>query len=219
MILLTGGSGILGQEIEKRLEVHAPSHEELDIANEEDVSKIRADIIIHCAAYTNVNDAEWDRKKCYEVNVIGTKLLSSLGIPMLYMSTDSVFDGEEGNYNEYDIPYPKNFYSLTKLLGEKEVTNGIIIRGCPKTRPWAHEVACTDRFSSAEYVDEIAEKIVKAVSIFDRLPRIVHIGSKRRSHYELAQITKPNVKPIEIKEYKIYRGRDISLSTSLWDSL
>lgn len=218
-ILLTGGSGILGQEIQKLIDVYAPSHDMLDITDPTTIWLPHFDLIIHAAAYTNVNMAEVEKAKCFETNVIGTRNLASTGIPMLYISTDSVFDGNEGNYKESDIPNPINYYSKTKLLGEQAIWNGTIIRCCPKTYPWAHDVACTDRFFSAEYVHETAKKIVRAVEIFYKLPRIVHIGSKRQSHYEFAKRTKPNVKPIEIQYYEVHRGRDISLDCALWDSL
>lgn len=219
MIMLTGGSGILGIEIKKRLDVWSPSHEEFNIIEPKKIPS-SIDLIIHAAAYTNVNKAEQEKDICYKTNVVGTKNLSNVGIPVIYISTDSVFDGVTGNYKETDIPNPKNFYSFTKFLGEQMLyDNDKIIRCCPKTYPWAHNVACIDRFFSAEYVGQTADKIVKAVHNFHSLPRIVHIGSKRRSHYEMALETKPDVRPIEIDHYEVYRGKDTSLDCSLWNSL
>ena len=218
MILLTGGSGRLGLEIQKLIDVWAPSHDEFDILNPKLIPS-GVELIIHAAAYTNVNLAEEEQSLCYKTNVIGTRNLALSGISMIYISTDSVFDGSIGNYKEDDIPYPKNFYSLSKLLGEHEIRNGVIVRCCPKNRPWAHHVACEDRFFSAEYQDETAKKIVKAVSMFNMLPRVIHIGSKRRSHYEMALETRPDVKPIHLSNYSVYRGHDTSLDCSLWDSI
>lgn len=223
MILLTGGSGRLGVEIKKRLDVYAPTRQELDITKEHfDIDT--PELIIHAAAYTDVDGAEYERDLCYRTNVLGTRHLSELGAPMLYISTDSVFDGLCGDYNEEDLPYPKNFYSLTKLLGEREVKEGWIIRCSPKARPWGPEAAYTDRFFSAEYVDQIAEKIVYAVENLGHLPRVVHIGSKRRSHYEMAIETVPDVLEAQagyplMSENRALRGQDLSLDTSLWESL
>lgn len=224
MILLSGGSGILGQELQKLLKVYAPTHEELDVTNREQIkdfiqAKGDIELIIHAAAYTNVNMAEKELEKCYLTNVIGTRNIVLPGIPVVYISTDSIFSGDNGNYKESDIPYPKNFYSFTKYLGELEIKTGWIIRICSKTKPWAHEVACTDRFFSAFYVDDAAREIAYAVKIRESLPRVLHIGSGRKSHYNFARITKPSVKPIEIKEYEVYRGKDWSLNSELWESL
>lgn len=229
MILLTGGHGRLGTEIKKRIACWTPSQEQLDITKSlpplGDV-----DLIVHAAAYTDVDGAETNRAECDRTNVFGTRNLVSTGIPMIYISTDSVFDGEKGNYSEEDIPNPVNFYSLTKLLGEREVRRGLIVRCSPRVRPWEREGAYTDRFFSAEYMDEVADKIVRIIEIFPALApiRILHIGSKRRSHYEMAIETKPEVKPLEaghsvmgqeIYEGRARRGRDLSLDCSLWESL
>ena len=223
-ILLTGGSGLLGQEILRLMpEIDAPTRKQLDLTEAKPLYlETIPDLVVHAAAYTSVNQAELEQELCYATNVTGTKRLASIGCPMLYVSTDSVFDGAMGKYAEDDVPYPKNFYSLTKLLGEQHVRNGIIVRCCPKTRPWAHEVACTDRWFSAEYVDQTAAKIVRIIKMMvqqDRLPKILHIGGARRTHFEMAQETRADVKGIEIPEYTVYRGRDLSLDTSLWESL
>lgn len=85
----------------------------------------RADVVIHTAAFTDVNKCEKNKKRCYEVNYVGTHhLLASakkIKARFIYISTASVFSGQEGNYNERDKPDPKNYYSLTKLLGEAPV--------------------------------------------------------------------------------------------------
>lgn len=223
MILLTGGSGLLGTQIRKLMpEVFAPSHEQMDIMAGRYGHEEIPSLIIHAAAYTNVNKAEEERDLSYQTNVMGTRNLASMNVPMLFISTDSVFDGVKGQYSEKDLPNPKNFYSLTKLLGEHEVEKGVIVRCCPKTYPWAHDVACTDRWFSAEYVHQTAEKIVKIADwmLQDKwLPRVIHIGSKRRTHFEMAQETRPDVRGIEIHEYAVPRGRDLSLDTSLWESI
>lgn len=224
MILLTGGSGRLGTALRGLMsDLWAPSRRELDITAIKPDLKAKimgCQLIVHMAAYTNVNRAEKeDRKLCFQTNVIGTRNLARFGVPMLYISTDSVFDGETGLYKESDQPYPRNFYSLSKYLGELEAKDGVILRCCPKTRPWAHEVACTDRFFSAQYFDEIALKIKRAIQIYKILPKIIHVGGPRLSHYELALQTRPDVRPIEIGEYPVYRGKDWSLDCSLWRAM
>lgn len=228
MILLTGGTGSLGREIKKLMpEVWAPTREELDVLHPLPL-RDTPELIIHCAAYTAVDKAEEERHLCMETNVVGTRILASIA-PMLYISTDSVFDGEEGGYTEEDMPYPQNFYSLTKMLGELEAirAGGKAVRCSPRPRPWAPVCAFADRFFSAEYVDQTAAKVVRAVGMFKKLPKVVHIGSKRRSHYDMAIETRPDVNPIYKDDPKGHsclpsaarRGRDLSLDTSLWESL
>lgn len=218
MILLTGGSGVLGREIKRLMpEVAAPTRDEFNIMNPKIVYGV--DLIVHCAAYTNVDRAELNRHDCYDLNVIGTQKLSRLGIPMMYISTDSVFDGKTGNYHEWDIPNPVNFYSLTKLLGEHQMEDfSVIVRTAFRQSPWKYEYASNDRFSSADYVENIAPQIVKAIRIFDQLPKVINIAGKRRTHYDLAKITKPDVLPIDKEVFSVPRAMDTSLDCSLWES-
>lgn len=222
MILLTGGSGLLGTELQRHIECYAPSKDKFDITDSSLQAPDKTSLIIHAAAYTNVNDAETHKDECYRINVTGTKNIVKLGIPIIYISTDSVFGGEIGNYKEGNIPYPSNFYSLTKLLGEGEVYGGnnVIIRTSFKPNPWKSEYAFTDQYSSAEYVDEIALKISKLIRLYPELPNIVHVGGKRISSYDLAIQTRPDVKPISIHDIPdVLRPHDTSLNCSLMEEL
>jgi dTDP-4-dehydrorhamnose reductase len=94
-------------------------------------------VIIHCAAYTAVDQAEDDKETCYRVNVDGTRNLAliakALNIELIYFSTDYVFDGnKEEPYSVTDVPNPINYYGLTKFLGEEIIktilTNFYIFR-------------------------------------------------------------------------------------------
>ena len=67
-ILLTGGSGLLGKELRKYLEVDAPSHKKMDITKPIQ-TKRHYDLVIHAAAYTDVVKAEKERRLCFDVNV------------------------------------------------------------------------------------------------------------------------------------------------------
>lgn len=220
MILLTGGSGILGQEIQKHLDVYAPPRSVLNIL---DPIVPRCDMIVHLAAYTDVLKAEKDHDLCYQTNVIGTRNMASLGIPMIYISTEYVFDGEKGNYLEDDYPNPQNFYAFTKLLGEYEARRAprsCVIRCLFKPRPFKHKVACVDQYTSGDYVDVIAKEICLAVSNFSRLPPTLHIGLKRKSTLELARRTRSDVERVvrwEIKGVKL--PYDTSLNSNLWQNL
>ena len=101
----------------------------LDITVEEDVydvfDQIQPDVIVHCAAYTNVQKAETDYEAAYNVNIAGTKYISkwcqSNNIKMVYISSDYVFNGN-GNkpWRINDIIDPVNNYGITKRQGEWE---------------------------------------------------------------------------------------------------
>jgi len=229
-ILLTGGSGLLGKKLKHLLEVnwYAPQRKNFDITKPIIDHKSPLghcikdfDLIVHCAAFTDLVRAETEKELCYQTNVIGTRNLASLGIPMLYISTEYVFDGEKGNYSEEDYPNPQNFYALTKLLGEFESrrTRSVVLRCLFKARPFKHPAACDNQFTSGDYVDIIAPEIALAIKNFDALPPTIHIGTGRKSTFDLARQSR-DVKPISILDVKTVKlPKDTSLNCSKWESL
>ncbi len=77
------------------------------------------DVVLHAAAWTNVDGAETDPQGAAAVNVGGTRHAAELGVPLVYYSTDYVFDGGKGEpYVESDAPNPLSAYGRTKLHGE-----------------------------------------------------------------------------------------------------
>lgn len=86
-------------------------------------------LVLHAAAYTAVDAAEADAAAAEAVNVLGTHNAVSLDAPLVYYSTDYVFDGVKGEpYVESDAPRPLSVYGRTKLAGEREVREGWIAR-------------------------------------------------------------------------------------------
>ena len=134
-VLLTGANGMLGQDLSPILEdvgafVIETSEESMDITDSALVSgvlkQVHPDLVIHCAAYTNVDKAEEEPDKAELVNVTGTenvaKICAELDIPIVYISTDYVFDGTKSTpYTPEDTPNPQNVYGRTKLGGEEMV--------------------------------------------------------------------------------------------------
>ena len=138
-ILVTGANGMLGQDLcpileDAGYEVVETDVDTLDITNAEQIqevlSKTMPEIVIHCAAYTNVDKAEEDLKTAELINVTGTENLAEtcgkLGITLVYISTDYVFGGKytrEGcePYKPNDITNPLNNYGITKFEGEEAV--------------------------------------------------------------------------------------------------
>lgn len=107
--------------------------EEIDIQKEEQtvasIEKLHPSIVIHLAAYTDVDGCELDQRKAFGVNAEGAKhvatAVSRCQGRMVYLSTDYVFDGEKREpYLETDVPNPLNVYGRSKLQGEQYVQAG-----------------------------------------------------------------------------------------------
>jgi dTDP-4-dehydrorhamnose reductase len=90
---------------------------------------VDADLVLHAAAWTDVDGAEADPEGARLVNVEGTRNVAALGAPVVYYSSDYVFDGSKREpYVESDEPNPLSAYGRTKLEGEREVREGWIVR-------------------------------------------------------------------------------------------
>ena len=135
-ILLTGKDGQVGFALHKKLvsvgEVIATNRNELNLENPDAIrafiEKIKPDIIINAAAYTDVDKAESEIELAYKLNAEAPKVLaekaSQLDIPMIHFSTDYVFDGLKNEpYVETDQANPQSIYGETKYKGEEAVRN------------------------------------------------------------------------------------------------
>ena len=134
-ILVTGVKGQLGYDVVKALESRGyqpvgVDREEMDLMNnnmiQNFIMNLKPEAIIHCAAYTAVDQAEEEVEICYQINAEAVKVIAecakTLDIPMIYISTDYVFDGTKASeYVETDIPNPINVYGASKLKGEQYV--------------------------------------------------------------------------------------------------
>lgn len=90
---------------------------------------LTADGVLHAAAWTDVDGAEESPEGALAVNYTGTRNVVALGAPVVYFSTDYVFDGKKREpYVESDEPAPLSVYGLSKLAGEREVRRGWIVR-------------------------------------------------------------------------------------------
>ena len=234
-VLLTGGTGRLGTELQTelkgRLELSAPSHQDLDITNLESIQKALAeyhpDVVVHTAAYTDVSGAENERAACWNTNVIGTrnlvKALQGSGAALIHISTDYVFYGDAGGYKE-DAPLGpvRNYYALTKLVAEESVraySDHLLIRTSFRPREWPYEVAFDDIYTSQDYVDIIAPEIALATENVKSIPfDTLHIATERKTVYDLASRRKPDVKRGSKKDVVVALPEDISLDSSRWQN-
>ena len=129
-IFLTGAEGQLGRELQKRLagtDLMATDLKELDITDAAAVADMIAayqpDVVIHGAAWTQVDAAEEKQDLAWKVNAIGTQNIAlacrQVQASMVYVSTDYVFDGKLGRaYTEFDTVNPMSVYGKSKYAGE-----------------------------------------------------------------------------------------------------
>lgn len=190
-VLLTGGSGQLGQELLRHRDYLAPTHSEMDLTDPDQVAKYlgrhNPDLILHAAAYTDTlkpdNDPE-EAAKCYEVNVLGTRnLVRQAACPIIYVSTESALE-------------PYNFYILTKIQGEHEIKlhkyGYVILRTSFRDDPFEYPKAPTDMYTIADTVGRIAALVDSEVDrpIDDSMR---YVGTGCKTVYELAKQTRPDV--------------------------
>ena len=226
-VFITGGTGKLGKELVSFFPGSLyPTHTELDITNREALHRFIKEnipnIIIHCAALTDIRLCEENKKLAWKVNVEGTRNLVKACLEynncyFVYISTACVFYGDKGDYVETDIPYPKNFYSLTKLLGEfivkySGLNKWLIIRtNFVPRKPWPYPKAFIDRYGTYLFADDVALAVTSV--IVKNLTGIVHIyGEEKMSMFELAKMTTPNIKPMNLAEYT---GPPLTIDMSL----
>lgn len=149
-VLVTGSNGLLGQKITDlvlatgQVELIATSrgenrhpvkqgyqYEDVDLLDKDKftsvIARYQPDVIINTAAMTNVDACEHDPEGCRQLNVEVVKTLASLsekqGIHLIHLSTDFIFDGEDGPYKEDDKPNPLSLYGQSKLDSELVLQN------------------------------------------------------------------------------------------------
>jgi dTDP-4-dehydrorhamnose reductase len=127
-VLITGARGQLGTALREVFpEADARDVDTLDVVSPE--LEYRPELVLHAAAWTDVDGAEERPDEAAAVNVTGTRNVAGLGSPLVYYSTDYVFDGTKREpYVESDRPSPVSVYGRTKLEGEHEVREGWIVR-------------------------------------------------------------------------------------------
>jgi len=229
-VLITGCPGRLGNELKKLIHTtYCPSEMKMDITDplaiKSNFDTYQPDLVIHCAAKTDVSECERQPFDAYYTNSVGTFVLAdtcdAYGIKMVYISTDHVFDGVRGNYSELSVPNPKGHYAKSKLAGEYFALankNNLVIR-TSFMKDFKFEKAYTDKFFSGERVEDVAEMIVRAIEL--DLKGLWHIAGERKSIYDFAKTLRKNVKPMKLKERpKNEMGlrylRDTSLNIQRW---
>ena len=215
-ILVTGAKGQLGQELQRVLRgeevivVDRPEYELTDSMLGEKIAAQRPDLVIHTAAYTDVDGCERDPETAFQVNAQGTRRVAEGAAKenarLIYISTDYVFDGKKTEpYTERDPVNPLNVYGRSKLAGEEEAVKGcrrtLVLRtswlygvhgmnfvktilSLAGTRPEVRVVE--DQRGSPTYARHLAQVI--AGLIRSDVPGVIHAGGEGGcSRYEFAQ--------------------------------
>lgn len=203
-ILITGANGQLGSEF-RAIHENYPQHEfhfmgskELDITQPNSVleafEQIKPEVVINCAAYTAVDQAEDEPEKAFAVNAEGVKnLVEACGkcnTALIHISTDYVFDGtKETPYLESDPTKPINVYGESKLKGEQYVLNSTI-KGLVIRTSWVYSSfganfvktmirlgkereelnVVSDQFGSPTYARDLAEACLTLIDQLDDWP-------------------------------------------------
>lgn len=193
-ILITGGTGKLATELKKHLSGDYSSKKVFDFTKLI-TRKQKYNLIVHLGAYTNVKKAEFkDKKKCFVANVYGTFNLVQhyKDVPFIFISTEYAHN-------------PISVYAITKKLGEEIVKthpNYLILRTLFKPNPFPFPKAYIDQYTQGDYVDVIAKLLAKKIKEWDRkTSKLEYLGTGRKTMFELAKRTRPDVKPNHVDNY------------------
>ena len=210
-IVITGGSGRFGTYLKKIKTKHKlffPTRKELNILNEQSIHKYlknkKPNILIHLAGLSRpMKVHNEDIRLSINLNIIGTanvtKACSSSDVKLIYFSTNYVYPGKKGNYNEKESLLPVNNYAWSKLGGESSVhlyKNSLILRVSMTEKPFVHKKAFSNVKTNFMYHDEVIPIIFK---LLDKTGTI-NLGGKPQSIFDFASKNNKNVKKIFLKK-------------------
>ena len=264
-MLITGVSGLLGNSLAYffRDKYHVlglyHSHSvtirdiqtaSVDLLDEASLQKTIQDfdpeILIHCASLTNVDFCEMNEELTEKVNGLGTRFIinavKNSSTKLVYISTDSVYDGKKGSYEETDPIGPLNVYGLSKLMGEKEtlrLKNSLVLRTNifgwniqekNSLAEWIlHNLSerkpiqgLKDVFFSSIYTLDLAK--ILEIAIERNLKGVYNLGSSTSlSKYEFAlqiaerfQLDQSLIQPVSLDDFKFKakRGKNLTLNVT-----
>ena len=218
-VLLLGSKGQIGSNLKKKLKIISKkittfSKREFNLENlasiKKKLNKVKPKLIINAAAYTKVDEAEVEKKKCFKINVSSSKLISEWAKKkncfFIHYSTVYIFDGKKKTpWKENDKPNPLNYYGQTKLTAEKEIIkskcNYLILRlnwiynenGENFPKKIIQKFNKSEKLflvnnqigtpNHAEFISDITIKIIKKILNNNINPKILNISAKGKSNY------------------------------------
>jgi len=205
-VMVTGAGGLVGRAAVSAFtaggdDVIGLTHADLDITNEaavrEQIVAPAPDLVLNCAAWTDVDGCEHDRGRAFQANAIGPELLAQacrgLNARFITISTDYVFDGaRDGFYTQRDQPNPQSVYAHSKLEGERRAQNAwartIVVRSgyifgaggtnflctfIDRARAGQHLKVINDSYGTPTYAPHLAARI-RELAVRD-LPGLYHV--------------------------------------------
>jgi len=226
-VLITGANGMLGQELvrlmgrkpeydvlatgrdaEPRFSGGSCGYTRLDITDDQAVERIfddfEPDVVVNCAAMTQVDACETDKELCWKVNADAVEVMARCckdhGARLVQISTDFVFDGESGPYRENARPNPVSYYGRSKLAGENNargagsdrwaIVRTVLVYGAPgadsrsnfvtwvrdKLTAGATINVVTDQWRTPTWVVDLADGIERVVRF--RKTGVFHVSGR-----------------------------------------
>jgi dTDP-4-dehydrorhamnose reductase len=227
--LITGSKGQLGGRLNEMLPGSlTPTRSNFDLADfsalEQYFVDHEFDSVIHCAARTSPPVIDKDPTAAIADNIIATGNLALLCNKyrkrLVYISTDYVYSGVNGNYKETDDLNPVNNYAISKLGGEcaaRLVKEHLVLRLSFGPDEFPYDKAWIDQYTSREPLTAISKKIIACLDL--DYNGIINIGGDRISVYQYAINLKPEVQGMSIKEANFSLPADTSLDTTLYKTL
>lgn len=200
------GDGLLGSEIVKQTgwDYISRKKDGFDICSS-DYRRFNLhtyDVIINCIAFTDTysdnKEEHWNINYKSVINL--SNFCETSGIKLVHISSDYVYANSIKEASEDDIPvHQGNWYSYTKLLGDSYVQlnpNNLVLRGTHKAKPFTHPLSWINQIGNFDYVDKIAELIIKLIN--SNAVGLYNVGTELKTMSHLATQTNPNSKPVMI---------------------
>jgi dTDP-4-dehydrorhamnose reductase len=205
-VIVTGAAGLVGRAVVSAFTAHhetvaAFDHAALDISDAAAVgsalSSASPDVVINCAAWTDVDGCEFDQDRARRANALGPEVLAAacrkVGALLVTISTDYVFDGKkDGFYTQRDQPNPQSVYAASKLEGERRAQESwartIVVRSgyifgtggtnflstvVDRARRGEQLKAINDSYGTPTYAPHLAQQLYRLARL--DLPGIFHI--------------------------------------------